>query len=218
MPSLPGSKASFNPFLYYAAVLLPWLTVPVGLYLFKNAWIATLAYLFGIVAFLLVFRPSIFSQDAPPRPVSKWLSLALLCSCLLTGVLIYFLWPWLGRIPSTGLASFLAGWGLSPRLWPYFVLLICLTTPWLEEMYWRIWLGASGHTTLETSAWFAGYHLLVLLPLVRVGWLLFAFASLSLAGLWWNRHTPSRRGFLWTTLTHLLADLSILLAITFLMA
>lgn len=216
--SWPGSGNTFpDRLLYYSAALLPYLTVPAGLYLLKSAWSAILAYQLGMLLFLLVARrpprqPEIVRRRAPRR----WTA-ALLAACLSSGLLVLLIWPWAGRLSPADLAVWLSRLGLAPKTWPVFIAYMCLTTPWLEEQYWRGWLGRLGRPAVETSAWFAGYHLLVLMPILQPAWLALVFFSLTAAGWSWQRLSGFRNGLLWAVLSHSAADLSVMLAASWLL-
>lgn len=217
--SRPGSRDSFPvKSVYYAAVLLPYAAVSAGLYLLHSAWAAMLGYQAGILLFLLIIRPPHFEsnpgREGPPRKLVA----ALLSACLLSGPLAVLLWPIAERLPAGGLAAWLTGLGVTARAWPAFVAYMCLTTPWLEERYWRSWLGRSGRPVFETPAWFAGYHLLVLMPILGPAWLGLVFASLASAGWGWQRLMRFRDGFHWAVFCHSVADLSVMLAASWLLS
>jgi hypothetical protein len=218
MRSKPGSIDGWsNDRLYYVGVLLPYAAVPVGLYLLRSAWAAALAYELGMLAFVLA-APRRPCRPAPElRPAPRWMPGVLLAFSLLAGPAAVGLWPLAGRGAPGGLAATLAGWGVKQAVWPWLAAFLCLSTPWLEERHWRLWLGRSCRPAIETSAWFAGYHLLVLAPILRPAWLLLAFGSLALAAWCWHSLLRFRNGFGWAVFCHAVADASILAAASALM-
>ncbi len=207
------ARIPFNQTVYYSAVILPYLAVAIGLYMLQSAWAAIGGYHLGMLLLLMIVA-------CPPVPVkSKWpMHLRYLVGfnmggSLLAGVFVYFLWPWLAMLSTEELVPFLSGWSLGPANWPVFVVYFCLINPWLEELYWRHWLSQAGHPTLETSIWFAGYHGLVLLPLLH-GWaIILALIILIIVGWWWTKIIQLGGSLLGPTACHIAADVSIILAV-----
>ncbi len=211
MRSRPGcEKGSPGRALFYAAVLLPYVAVAGGLFLLHRAWAAMLGYQLGMWLLIVIARAP--KRDPGIRAAPGRLVAATLVAGLAGGPLAAALWPWAARLPAGALAAWLAGLGIGPRAWPWFVAYLCLTTPLLEEHFWRAWLGRSRRPALETAAWFAGYHLLVLMPVLRPAWLVLAFVSLALAGWTWQLLLRFRNGFLWAVFSHSIADVSVMLA------
>lgn len=206
-----------NVRLFYSATLLPYISVSIGLYVLNNAWAAMAGYLLGMTIFLALLRPPLRRADRTLDGPTKWQLAGMIAACLLSGPAVCLLWPRLARFPAGELAAALAGWGLSAQAWPLFAACMVLATPVLEEIYWRAWLGRAGRPEMEAPFWFAGYHLLVLFPLLRPEWLVAPFAALVLAGWWWGRLLRYRRGLAWAVLCHLAADASVLLATGWLM-
>jgi hypothetical protein len=131
-----------------------------------------------------------------------------------TGGLLLLGWPWLVKLPDQDLGLFLAQWGLTARSWPVFVGYFCLINLWLEELYWRDRVASLSRRNWETAAWFAGYHALVLMP-VLYGWaVILALLGLTLTGWWWQRLLRSGSGLTGPMLCHLAAEVSLMLALT----
>jgi hypothetical protein len=196
--------------VFYTAALLPYAAVAAGLYLFHSAWVAMLAYHIGIVLALVLARHN--PLEAKSRfTLTNGLFPLTLAACLLAGPVVAWLWPWLS---AADLAARLSAWGLTARAWPWFVAYFCLANPFLEEAYWRSWLDQADRPGLEPAAWFAGYHLIVLAPILRAGWLVTAFLIMTLTGWVWSR-LSRRDGFRPVALCHLAADASIMLAAGF---
>jgi hypothetical protein len=195
---------------------LPYAAVPAGLFLLHSAWAAMLGYQLGILLFLAA-RPRLLQLEPRVSRATNLWGAVMLAVCLLSGPLAVLLWPGAARLSGAGLAAWLSGEGIAPSAWPWFVASMCITTPWLEELYWRAWLGRSVRPALETSAWFAGYHLLVLMPVLRPAWLALAFFSLTSAGWAWQGLLRSRNGFRWAVFCHAAADISVMLAATWLL-
>jgi hypothetical protein len=121
------------------------------------------------------------------------------------------LWPFLHvspRLPQT-----LLEWGLNSGSWPWFIAYSALVNPWLEELYWRGWQGSASRHLVTTDFFFAGFHLVILAPFLSIYWLAFAFIILVSTGWLWRRVTTRYDSLLVSGLSHLAADVSILLVI-----
>jgi hypothetical protein len=171
-----------------------------------------LGYQLGMLLWLVIARPRLPGPDSGGKRLPHRLAAGLLAGCLTAGPLVLLLWPWAARPSGAELAAWLSSLGVTRQTWPFFAVYLCLTTPWLEERFWRSWLGRGARPAFETSAWFAGYHLLVLMPVLRPAWLALVFVSLASAGWAWQRLLGFRGGFGWAVLTHSIADASVLLA------
>ncbi|MEM7344537.1 MAG: CPBP family glutamic-type intramembrane protease [Chloroflexota bacterium] len=203
-------------YIYYSAVALPYITVAIGLYLLNNAWIAMLGYHLGMALLLTTqARNHPLQKRKDVGSVWYWIGFSLIGS-LLSGVLVYALWPWLAKFPASDVASFLSGWSLGPSSWAIFVVYFCLMNPWLEEIYWRRWLSQTDHSELETSGWFAGYHGLVLIPIIQ-GWaVVIALIILFFVGWWWARMVKLSGSLFGPIVCHFVANVSIMLAVNWL--
>jgi hypothetical protein len=203
-PSLP---------IYYGAVLWPYFIIGVGLYVWQSAWLAIGGYHLGMAIGLSLARWPI------RRPNLRWpwrvqLLVGLTClGSLLAGPLIVALWPWLAKWPNLALEPFLSAWGLTDQKLSIFGWYFCLVNPWQEEIYWRDWLGNTSTRTWETAAWFAGYHGLVLLPLLHWEWIGLVLVILTVTGWWWSQLMKLGSGLAGPVLCHLAADVSIILAL-----
>jgi hypothetical protein len=127
------------------------------------------------------------------------------------GILVYFLWPFIHVSP--GLADALLQWGLTSRTWPLFIVYGALVNPWLEEIYWRGWLGSATRNPILHDAIFAGFHLVVLAPFFPPIWLVTAFLVLATSGWMWRQVIRTEKSMLASTLFHMAADVSILLVV-----
>ena len=194
-----------------AAPLLPYIAVGTGFYLVHNAWAALLGYHIGIIA-LLTLTHSWPVKHQIKLPANRlWLIPGL--SGTTSGVLLFFLWNI--AVSSSNPATKLVSLGLNSTTWLLFIVYFSLVNPWLEEYYWRGWLGNPSSSLLLRDIWFGGYHLLVLAPFIAPGWLVFALVFMSMAG-WLLRQIAARSGSLFSAiLLHFTADLSIILAVYF---
>ncbi len=193
-----------------AAFVMPYLAVGLGLYAFHNAWAAILGYHAGILALITLGRGW---QAARQFRLTKSLAHVVTFGLvgLLAGVGVALLWPLVGFSPR--LPDALLAWGLTPQAWPWFIAYGALVNPWLEEAYWRGWLGSGSSRPVAADAFFGGFHLVILAPFVSVGWLAFAFLVLASTAWFWRQVTRRDGSLLAASLFHLTADVSILLVI-----
>lgn len=193
-----------------AGLLMPYLTVGVGLYVFNSAWEAVLGYHAGIVVLVTLAKawPDIRAFRLT-EPIWKTLLFGL-TGCV-AGVAVYFLWPIIHVSPR--LAESLLEWGLTPSIWPLFIAYGALVNPWLEEIYWRGWLGSANRQPILHDAVFAGFHLVILAPFFPPFWLAVAFIVLAASGWMWRQTIRVEKSMLASTLFHMAADVSILLVI-----
>ena len=189
---------------------MPYLTVGVGLYVFNSAWEAVLGYHAGIVVLVTLAKawPDIRAFRLT-EPIWKTLLFGL-TGCV-AGVAVYFLWPIIHVSPR--LAESLLEWGLTPSIWPLFIAYGALVNPWLEEIYWRGWLGSAKRQPILHDAVFAGFHLVILAPFFPPFWLAVAFIVLAASGWMWRQTIRVEKSMLASTLFHMAADVSILLVI-----
>lgn len=204
----PPSLGRRGPWL---AAGLPYLAVGAGLYLAHSAWLAMLGYQAVMLAYIWRFRPADPGVQGPRDGLYRWLPGLMVVGSILVGVPLRLLWPWFGE--SADLAAALAGWGLTPESWWPFALWLCLFNPWLEQHFWRGVLGSASPRPAPTDAWFAGYHLLVVVTVAYWYWLPLVFGGLVLASWWWRQVIRVEGRFRGATIAHFVADLSILVAL-----
>lgn len=195
---LPGSLP-----LYWAA--LPYVGTILGVYVFDQGLVAVGIYHAGIVWIWSACR-------FPVRRVfqgMRWPAFSGLgFLCLLTGPLLWFLWPVMAR-PGVELPALLTQWKLTGgTAWMFAVYSVTLH-PVLEESFWRGML--PDH--LLSDALFAGFHLLVLAPFIHAVWLPLAFVVLLTASAIWRYFARKTGGLAVPILTHALADLGVVLAV-----
>lgn len=179
----------------------PWIAVGICWCIFKNGWLAILVYhaqvLFWNRRSLRLLR----------RPADRrWLPAAL--PTIVAGPLLYVLLP---HITHTNLSSWLAEYKLTGRplllMIPYFGII----HPVLEQMHWA----PLREQTPFAHLFFAGYHMPVLASLVTAPWLIFCFFALTLASLVWQWLTRTSGSLMPAVLSHLCADLGIILAASY---
>ncbi len=198
-----------------SAPWVPFLTISFGSFILNNAWAALLAYHLGLVLILFLER-----QGPAARNLAKGLNLPVLFAALLpsalSGIGLYFAAPVLGT-PSD-LGSLLANQGLKGAGWPAFILYYSTVNPALEEWYWRGYLGSRSRSSTISDLCYAGYHPLVLARFAAWPWLILEFVILAGAAWLWRQIARKYDGLLIPLLSHLAADLSLILSIYWLAA
>jgi membrane protease YdiL (CAAX protease family) len=203
-------RAGFSAII---AAAIPYVAVAVGLYAARSAWAAILLYHLGIVAAL-----SISGWREPLRlAVSGWgLGAAAACAAVtaLAGTALYLLWPYVDATPA-GLGRRLLDFDLGGSSWLLFAAYYSTVHPFLEELFWRGDPGGDGKASLWRDAAFAGYHVPVLWFFIDPAWIVAVFVILTAASWMW-RWTTRRFGGLGVPLvSHAVADISIVVAATF---
>lgn len=192
------------------AVLLPYLMVILGLFPARSVWLAMLGYHAGMALLLSTAK-------AWPRagrflvPIPFYWILLTLLGGISSGVGLYLLWPWLGL--DSRLPTLLGARGLTASSWLPFICYFSLVNPWLEELYWRGWLGGPSRLPQPGDLWFGGYHVLVLVPFVPWPWWTPVGVALSGAGWLWRQIARRDGSLQGPALFHFAADASIIVAI-----
>lgn len=196
------------------AVALPFICVSVGLYRLQSAWAAILFYHTGIVLLLAAVGSGdvgrLVRNGFSPRRLAL---MSLLCA--LAGVGIVWCWPWMGR-ESVALTDRLAFFGLEGMGLYLFLAYFALVHPILEELHWRGTLFVNEGLPTGRDAAFGAYHVLVLLVFVKPLWIVAAFATLTVVAWLWRRAAHRAGGLAVPVLSHMVADVSVALAVLFL--
>jgi hypothetical protein len=192
------------------APLVPYLAVLLGLFVVDNVWVAALGYHLGMAGVLAGARG--WGQARRLRVGgSVGLAVGLVGGGVLCGVLLHQLWAPLG-IPR-GLDAALAPLGLTAVTWPAFMLYFCVVNPWLEEVYWRGYLGTPARGPVWNDLLFAGYHVLVLSRFLPWPPLFLALGSVLLAGWGWRQLARVHPGLCLPAVSHLAVDAAVIYAI-----
>lgn len=178
-------------------MLAPYFAVAVFWYAWPNAWLAILAY---HVQILLWRRPSLRGM----RRHFRHRDLLPAFPAVLAGPAACMLFP----MTRTELSPWLETYGLSGMplvlMIPYFG----LVHPVLEQFHW--------HQLREDTAWshilFSGYHVMLLSTLLTIPLLILCFAILAGSSLAWKRMARATRGVTVPAISHILADLGIVVA------
>ncbi len=192
------------------APLIPYLTVGVGVLVFRNAWLALLSYHLGMVSVMLIsrYKPSLRASFAGSGYLIPVICTALGASA---GIALITVWPLLGLNQSAG--SYIRSLGLDQRTVPLFFVYFVTVNPWLEETYWRGFLGSDRKRPELNDGLFSGYHLAVIGGVVGPLWLAAAFFCLTAAAWFWRQANRLNGGLLPSMLSHLAADIAVMTVI-----
>ena len=197
-------------------MILPYVAVLVGIYMFSSAWAAILIYHAGIVIFLLALkrdreRPRVFRGWSIPAG----LTVSIICAC--AGPLLVLLWPFIARDsggtqPFVDIRTFLGSMGLGGISWYAFMAYFATAQPLLEERFWREMHFSQGRSVSLGDAAFAGYHLLTLRLFLDPWWAAIATVLLMITGWVWRRLVIRHGGVAIPVVAHVAANISIMLA------
>ena len=195
-------------------LLLPFVSIAVGIYLLHSAWCAILFYHAGIL-FILIINGQ---RDIWHGVFSGWNSFSGIVMLLLVvgnGPLFILLWPFISLQPGI-LSESLFNLGLSGiSLW-IFAVWYAAVHPLLEEVFWRKYLLSSSRWPTLTDCAFAAYHILVLILFLRLPWVIVSFLVLTMTAFLWRRLAIRHRGLAIPIVSHVAAGISTLAAIFFL--
>lgn len=194
----------------WIAPLLAYLAVGLGLLVFHSAWGALLGFHAVILVSLLIARPAIPLKTLLTNKNFKWIFLSV-TFCGASGILVYLLWDVFGF--AVDLPAQAASLGLNASNWLLFIAYFALVNPFLEEYFWRGWLGDKRKSLHTSDFLYAGFHGLILIGRVRTGSILFGLSALVLAGWFWRQIAREDGGLLAPLLGHMAADFTILLAV-----
>lgn len=192
------------------APLIPYFAVAVGLFGFRSAWAALGIYHAGMLAFFMYSRHH--GANLSTRPVRLTLLLPATLIFAVGGVLLYVLWPYLGKDGDT-IPSRLMEYGINHANWPFFAVYFVVVNSILEELFWRGSLGTDVTRPTANDFFFGGYHVLVLLAFAYPVWALPVFAATAFAGWLWRMLKRLDGSLTIPLVTHVVADVSIVVAV-----
>jgi uncharacterized protein len=103
--------------------------------------------------------------------------------------------------------------GLTSSTWPLFITYFVLVNPFLEEYFWRGYLGSPTRRLYASDFLYAGFHGLILLGKMQAGTVLYSLGVLVLAGWFWRQLARLNGGLLASVLGHMAADFTILVTV-----
>jgi hypothetical protein len=140
----------------------------------------------------------------------KWVIFNILL-CGLSGFGVYYLRPFVGL--TSDFAAQMAEFGLHASSMPAFIMYFSLVNPFLEEYFWRAFLGSDTKGFFIGDLLYAGYHAIILINRVSLFAVLFTIACLTFMGWLWRQTKRVQNGLLASALGHMAADFSILMAV-----
>jgi hypothetical protein len=206
----PTETKSIRKWVRFLAPLVPYFTVGAGVLIWSNAWIAIFSYHLVMILVLLLTRSvTVFKRLTQCKDYRIPVAVAL--AGLFGGVLLYLLWPSISK--TIDLNSSLRDIHINSGSWPLLIPYLVLVNPWLEECFWRGYLGSDAGKPVLNDFLFAGYHLLILAGRVQTAWLVVVFVILFCAAWGWRQITRINGGLLASNASHMAADASILVAV-----
>lgn len=192
------------------SALLPYAAIWLGMHVFHSAWAAILLFHAVILLIIAVSRTKPPLKELVRSSGNRWLFVSVIIGTC-SGIALFLLWPLLS-VPAD-IGTYLNGIGLTAYSWPFFIIYYVLMNPFIEEYYWRGWMGSGSKRPVLTDALFGGYHVIVLAPNIGIAWLIPVFVLLSGAGWYWRQTRRVTAGLLTPILSHMAADITIILTI-----
>ncbi len=197
--------------LKLCGIISPYLAVVLGVFYFKNGLFAVLLYhLILLICIIGINRAKALKLI---KSGFNWHIGPLIClGGLLPGVIIFFLWP-IAKLESVDLAQLMESVNLTHTSFTVFTLYACFVNPFLEESFWRGCFKPGSWIPSYIDALFAGYHAILLIPVVRSIFVLLAFMALMCVGWMFRNIYRLTSGLAISLLTHIVADIAILYAV-----
>ena len=189
---------------------LAYLAVGLGLFQFHSAWGALLGFHIVIIASLLIVKPKIPVTILFKSTNIKWILLSILL-CGGGGIALYFLWN-IFKVASD-LPAQVETLGLNSATWPAFIAYFALVNPFIEEYFWRGYLGNPTKSLDLYDFIYSGFHGLILIGKAHSYSILFGLSVLVFAGWLWRQIAREDHGLLAPMLGHMAADFTILMAV-----
>ncbi len=198
------------PFSKWLTPLLPYLAVGSGIFLFRNAWTALLGFHLAIILSLVLARPGLPIQVLFRSNHIYWVLLSIFLSGSV-GIFLYFFWSSFGI--AGDLSVRLAALGLSSSSWIPFIAYFALVNPFLEEYFWRGYLGSATRIPHLSDFVYAGFHAMIITGSMSMASVVSSLTVLVLAGWFWRQIARKDGGLLAAVLGHMAADFTILLTV-----
>jgi len=189
---------------------VPYLTIGLGLLIFRNAWVAILTYHLGIAAVIFFTRQVVPIKKIIRSSIHKPLIFPVVIG-VSGGVVLYLLWPLLSVLPDIN--TYLQSIGLTDITWPYFMVYYALVNPVFEEYYWRGYLGSNSKRPVLNDFFFSGYHVMVMAGKADVFWLIAVFLAICGVAWYWRQISRITGGLMTATLSHMAGDITVILSI-----
>ena len=192
-------------------IVTPYLAVILGVFFFKNSLFAVLLY----HVILLICIITINRSQALKLLVSgfdRYVGPLICLGGLLPGVVIFFLWS-TAKLESVDLAQLMRSINLTGTSFTFFAVYACPINPFFEESFWRGCFKPGSWVPSPIDALFAGYHAIVLIPVVKPIFVLLSFTAMMFVGWIFRNIYRITGGLAIPLLTHIVADIAIIYAI-----
>ncbi|RPJ23847.1 MAG: CPBP family intramembrane metalloprotease [Chloroflexi bacterium] len=190
--------------------VLPYLAVGIGLLWFQHAWIALLGFHFAIVLSLWLAGSPVPIKVLFKSNDIRRIVLSMLLSGS-SGISLYFFRSSFGV--ASDLPAQVEALGLNSSNWIAFIAYFALVNPFVEEYFWRAYLGSPTNSLYVSDFLYAGFHAFVLMGKMPWGALIYSLTMLVLAGWFWRQIARADQGLLASVLGHMAADFTILMAV-----
>lgn len=208
---MPLRKIPVNVFLKTSGVVSPYLAVVLGIFCFRNAFIAVLLYhLILLICTISINRSESIKQLR--TGFHKFFGPLICIGGILPGIIIYYFWP-IARLNSVDLIEIMKSLELSNTSFLFFAVYSCLINPFLEESFWRGCFKPKTWFPDYIDGLFAGYHAIILLPVVKPLFVLLSFLALAFVSWFFRLLFRRTGGLLIPLITHIIADMAILFAL-----
>lgn len=194
----------------WIVLVLPYFAVWAGLFILKSAWLALIGFHLAILLTLLWLRQAL-PLGVFFKPVSWMRVLPGVFLCAASGLGLYLLWDLFGVVPD--LPARLQALGLTDSTWAGFITYFSIINPFFEEYFWRCLLGSETSGFYWGDAAYAAYHIMIVWDKAHPLSVAFIFFVLVFIGWFWRQLYRRDASLLAPLLGHMIADLSILLAV-----
>jgi len=194
----------------WIAPALAYLAVGIGIFQFHSAWGALVGFHLAIIFSLSIARPNIPITVLFKSTNFKWILVSILL-CGSSGFSLYFLWGKFGF--ADDLPAQVKALGLNSTTWLPFIAYFTLINPFVEEYFWRGYLGSTTKNLYVSDFIYSGFHGLILIGMVGAGSIVFALSALIVAGWLWRQIAREDHGLFAPVLGHVAADFTILMAV-----
>ncbi len=181
-------------------LLTPYVAVGIFWVGYSHAWLAILAYHLQIILWHR-FGRWVRTREQENR-IARYVSFV----CVLAGPVVYFFLP---RIALVAPAQWLAHYRLDGAAFILMIPYFGIVHPILEQYHW--------HRLRSETGWahicFAGYHVMVLYGFLPLGWLMLCLGGLMAISWIWKQAGNTAGSRASCMLTHILADLGVILAV-----
>ena len=208
---MPIRKIPTETFIKSCGIASPYFAVILGVFFFKNGLFAVLLY----HLILLICIITINRSQTPKLLISgfhRHVGPLICLGGLLPGIVILLLWPF-AKQESVDLTQLMKSVNLTNTSFAVFALYSCFVNPLLEESFWRGCFKPGSWIPSYIDALFAGYHAIVLIPVVKPTFVLLSFMALMCVGWLFRNIYRLTGGLLIPLLTHIIADIAILYAV-----